>query len=177
MSIFGEDFEAYLRTPEKRQLPDSVLTQHLGDVWAPSSAGVSVSSRSAYGLSTWWGAVSLISWSVARPRVRPFTLAENDIRRYEDGHPVSALLNVAPNKDMTALVFRRVLTAHVLVYGNAYAEIEWDNAGRVRALWPLVPTEIEPTMRGEELIYMWRGQDTGLRGPDVLHIQRLGFGR
>lgn len=175
MSIFGSDFEAYLHTPEKRGLPDSALTQHLGDVWAPSSAGVTVSSSSAYGLSTWWGAVSLISWSVARPRMRPFTLAPNDIRRYEDGHPVAKLLNLAPNKDMTALVFRRVMTAHALVYGNGYAEIEWDNAGRARALWPLIPTEIEPIMRGDELVYLWKGRDTGLRSPDVLHIQGLGF--
>jgi len=175
MSIFGPDFETYLRTPEKRGLPDNVLMQHMGDIWAPSSAGVPVSSSTAYGLSTWWGAVSLISWSVARPRMRPFSLAPNDIRRYEDGHPVSRLLNVQPNKNMTALVFRRVLTAHVLVYGNAYAEIEWDNAGRARALWPLVPTEIEPVIRNGELVYLSRGTFTGLRGEDVLHIQGLGF--
>lgn len=175
MSIFGSDFEAYLRTPEKRSLPDSVLKQHMGDVWAPSSAGVPVSSTTALGLSTWWGAVSLISWSVARPRVRPFTLAPNDIRRYEDGHPVSKLLNVQPNEQMTALVFRRVLTAHVLVYGNAYAEIEWDNAGRAKALWPLLPTEVEPMVRSGELVYLVRGQDIGLRSADVLHVQGLGF--
>jgi HK97 family phage portal protein len=175
MSIFGSDFEAYLRTPEKRGLPDSALTQYMGDVWAPSSAGVPVSSSTAYGLSTWWGAVSLISWSVARPRMRPFTLAPNDIRRYEDGHPVSKLLNVQPNPNMTALVFRRVVTAHVLVYGNGYAEIEWDNAGRAKALWPLMPTEVEPVIRGGEITYLVRGVDTGLRSEDVLHIQGLGF--
>ncbi len=175
MSIFGSDFEAYLRTPEKRGLPDSALTQYMGDIWAPSSAGVPVSSSTAYGLSTWWGAVSLISWSVSRPRMRPFTLAPNDIRRYEDGHPVSRLMNVQPNKDMTALVFRRVITSHVLVYGNGYAEIEWDNAGRAKALWPLMPTEVEPVVRGGELVYLVRGVDTGLRGDDVLHIQGLGF--
>ncbi len=174
-SIFGEDFEAYLRTPEKRGLPDNLLMQHMGDIWAPSLAGVNVSSTAAYGLSTWWAAVNLISWSVARPRMRPFTLAPNDIRRYEDGHPVSKLLNVQPNPQMTSLVFRRVLTAHVLVYGNAYAEIEWDNAGRARALWPLVPTDVQPIIQGGELVYLWRGQDRGLRGPDVLHIQGLGF--
>lgn len=175
MSIFGSDFETYLLTPEKRGLPDTLLTQHMGDIWAPSSAGVPVSSTTAYGLSTWWGAVSLISWSVARPRMRPFTLAPNDIRRYEDGHPVSKLMNVQPNKDMTALVFRRVLTAHVLVYGNAYAEIEWDNAGRAKALWPLPPTEVEPVIRNGALVYLVRGVDTGLRSEDVLHIQGLGF--
>ncbi len=175
MSVFGPDFEAYLRTPEKRGLPDSLLVQHMGDIWAPSLAGVTISQTSALGLSTWWAAVSLISWSVARPRMRPFTLASNDIRRYDDGHPVSRLLNIMPNKNMTSLVFRRVLTAHVLVYGNAYAEIEWDNAGRARALWPLLPTDVQPTLQDGELVYLWRGQDTGLRAEDVLHIQGLGF--
>lgn len=175
MSIFGSDFEEYLRTPEKRSLPDSVLAQHLGDVWAPSYAGVAVSQTSAFGLPTFWHAVTNIATNVARPRVRPFTLAPNDIRRYEDGHPVGRLLNVMPNPHMTSIVFRSVVQAHVLVYGNGYAEIEWDNAGRARALWPLVPTEVEPIVRGDEVVYLVRGRDIGLRGPDVLHIKGLGF--
>lgn len=176
MSIFGSDFEAYLLTPEKRSIPDSVLSQHLGDVWAPSSAGVPVSSTTALGLSTWWSALALISWSVARPRVRPFTLAPNDIRRYEDGHPVSKLLNMQPNKYQTPIVFRRLMTAYVLVYGNAYAEIEWDNAGRAKALHPISPTRIEPVFTSAgEVAYLVDGQDTGLRSADVLHIQGLGF--
>jgi HK97 family phage portal protein len=175
MSIFGADFEAYLRTPERRGLSDSALQQHLGDIWAPSSAGIPVSQTTALGLPTFWHAVFNIATNVARPRVRPFTLSANDTRRYEDGHPVGRLLNMVPNPHMTSITFRQVVTAHVLIYGNGYAEIEWDNAGRARALWPLIPTEVEPVMRGGELVYLVRGQDTGLRGADVLHIKGLGF--
>lgn len=175
MSIFGPDFEAFLRTPEKRNLPDSALSQHIGDVWSPPSAGVTVTHQTANSFATWYAAVNLISGSVSRPRMRPFRLAENDIRQYEDGHRVSKLLNVAPNKYMNSLVFRRVLTAHMLVYGNAYAEIEWDNAGRAIGLWPLSPLDVQPELRGGELIYLYRGVDTGLRAPDLLHLQGLGF--
>lgn len=175
MSIFGPDFEAYLRTPERRGLPDSTVQQYIGDVWAPSAAGVAVTSSSAFGLPTFFHVVSNIATNVARPRVRPFTLARNDVRKYEDTHPLSKLLNIMPNPLMTSLTFRQTVTAHVLVYGNGYAEIEWDNAGRAKALWPLMPTKIEPVMRGGELVYLVEGVDRGLRSEDVLHIKGLGY--
>ena len=37
---------------------------------------------------------------------------------------------------MTSFVFRETLMSHLLIWGNAYAQIIRDNAGRVLALYP-----------------------------------------
>lgn len=180
MSLFGPDFEAYLRTPEpgRRALTEEQLRPYLealgGDVGS-KLAGVTVTPTTANSLPTWWAAVSLISGSVARSRVRFYRLDAHDIRRYDDAHYLYRLLNVSANALSSAFMLRRTLQAHALVYGNGYAEIEWDGAGRAVGLWLLSPLDVEPVLRGGRLVYLWRGVDVGLRAGDVLHVAGLGF--
>jgi len=79
---------------------------------------------------------------------------------------------------MTSFVFRETLMSHLLLWGNAYAQIIRDGAGRVLALYPLLPSKmtVDRTASGR-LFYEYR-TDTGsviLRPVDVLHIPGLGF--
>ena len=54
-------------------------------------------------------------------------------------HPLYELLHDQPNERQSAIEFREDMVGHLDLWGNAYAEIERDGAGRVRALWPLRP--------------------------------------
>lgn len=79
---------------------------------------------------------------------------------------------------MTSFVFRETLMSHLLLWGNAYAQIIRNGAGRVLALYPLLPNQmtVERTASGQ-LFYEHR-TDTGtaiLRPEEVLHIPGLGF--
>jgi phage portal protein BeeE len=58
-------------------------------------------------------------------------------------HPLFRLLHDFPNREMTASDFRQTMMTHLLLWGNAYAEIERDNAGRPIALWPLRPDRMQ----------------------------------
>ncbi|MBS3885934.1 MAG: phage portal protein, partial [Dethiobacter sp.] len=83
-----------------------------------------------------------------------------------------------PNPEMTSFVFRETLMGHLLLWGNAYAQIIRDGRGKVLALYPLLPDRmvVDRTLAGE-LYYEYR-KDTGsviLRKEDVLHIPGLGF--
>jgi HK97 family phage portal protein len=67
---------------------------------------------------------------------------------------------------------------HLLLWGNAYAQIIRDGSGKVVALYPLLPdkTKVERTPSGE--IYYEYQTDTGpvvLRNYEVFHIPGLGF--
>ena len=44
---------------------------------------------------------------------------------------------------MTSFVFRETLMNHILIWGNAYAQIIRDGAGRVLALYPLLPNKVD----------------------------------
>jgi HK97 family phage portal protein len=80
---------------------------------------------------------------------------------------------------MTSFVFREVMQAHLLTWGNCYSEIERDGAGRPVAIWPLPPNLVEPIRDDRDrLVYRVRGDKYGdiiLPASDVLHIPGLGF--
>src|SRR5690606_1032294 len=68
------------------------------------------------------------------------------------------------------------LQAHLLTWGNAYAEIERDQVGRVKHLWPLLPNHVYPYRDAQGRVYYEISPD-GVRLPaaDVLHVPGLGF--
>ena len=87
-------------------------------------------------------------------------------------------LHDEPNAEMTSFVFRETLMSHLLLWGNAYAQIIRDGRGNVLSLYPLLPDRmvVDRTSTGE-LFYEYR-KDTGsviLRREEVLHIPGLGF--
>ena len=52
-----------------------------------------------------------------------------------------------PNPEMTAFEFEELMTSHCAGWGNAYAQIILDGAGRVRELWPLRPIACRSSAR------------------------------
>jgi HK97 family phage portal protein len=93
-------------------------------------------------------------------------------------HQLYYLLHDEPNPEMTSFVFRETLMSHLLLWGNAYAQIIRDGRGKVLTLYPLLPDRmaVDRTSNGQ-LYYEYR-KDTGyviLRPEDVLHIPGLGF--
>lgn len=54
-------------------------------------------------------------------------------------HPLFHLLHDEPNPEMTSFVFRETLMTHLLLWGNAYAQIIRNGKGEIIALYPLMP--------------------------------------
>lgn len=145
-----------------------------------TTSGVQVTEEKALCLPAVWSAVNRISSTIA-------SLPLHVYRRRETGkekavqHPAYTLLHDAPNPLMTAMQFRRTLTAHVLLWGNGYAYIERDGAGNPVALWPLSPAATFPVLvevNGEQrLVYQTtiNGQAKQLMDYEVLHVAGLGF--
>ena len=97
------------------------------------------------------------------------------------------LVHDEPNPEMTSFVFRETLMSHLLIWGNAYAQIIRDGAGRVLGLYPLLPDkmEVQRDDRGNIYYVYSRNSDENptfkeygnikLKAEDVLHIPGLGF--
>jgi HK97 family phage portal protein len=142
------------------------------------SSGVSVNEQTALNYSAVWAAVQRISGDVGS---LPLVL----YRRVGDGkeplrdHPTYKLLHDQPNPDMTAVVFRETMQAHLLTWGNAYAEIEWRGDGRPQALWPIDPSRVTPERdAGGNLYYKvqnYSKADMKFAPENMLHIPGLGF--
>jgi len=88
---------------------------------------------------------------------------------------------------MTSFVFRETLMSHLLLWGNAYAQVLRNGRGQPIALYPLLPNKMEVSRAANgELIYTYRrdseesriNPNSGtvtLRRDEILHIPGLGF--
>ena len=96
------------------------------------------------------------------------------------------LLHDEPNKEMSSFIFRETLMTHLLLWGNAYAQIIRNGKGEVIALYPLMPNKmtVDRDENGELYYIYTRSSDEAktmegvtvyLTPRDVLHIPGLGF--
>jgi HK97 family phage portal protein len=108
-----------------------------------SSAGVEVTEETALSLSAVFAGVNLLSRVLGS---LPLHVYQRDGRRKEIAHehPAYRLLHTQPNPEMTAVSFRRALEWNRLLYGGAYAEIQWAGSGQPAALWPLEGWRVSP---------------------------------
>jgi HK97 family phage portal protein len=97
------------------------------------------------------------------------------------------LLHDAPNPETTSFVFRETLMTHLLLWGNAYAQIVWNKSGEIEALYPLRPEKVSVERNDKgELIYTYyfdadergkalNGKTIEFERYQILHIPGLGF--
>lgn len=141
-----------------------------------SAAGVSVTHDKAMGLTAFWAGVRVISQTIAGLPCKTYMRVDGGRELAEDHH-VYKVLQERPNPMMTPFVFREIRTAHCLTWGNSYAEIEYDKAGRVIALWPLLPDRTGVEIQGGEKVYYTQINNKKIYLPAdrVLHVPGLGF--
>lgn len=101
-----------------------------------SASGQHVDAKTAEGISAVFGCVQSLSESTACLPLHVYERSDDGQRKRADDHPLARVLR-APNASQTGLAFRETMTAAVLLYGNAYAKIEWAGDGSVRSLTPI----------------------------------------
>lgn len=136
-----------------------------------STTGVNVTPLSALETTPVWAAVRMIAGTVATLPFPVYRDKDGGKERAKD-HPVHALLNERPNPETSAFSFREALMASALLYGNAYAEIERDGAGKPLALWLIPPYNVSTQRIGKDKVYVVQvnGQAVPLSPDDVLHV-------
>jgi HK97 family phage portal protein len=93
---------------------------------------------------------------------------------------LDSILNNRPNPEMSSFTFRQTMVGNLMTWGNAYAEIERDVAGRPVALWPIEPDRVyvRRDYGTNRLYYEVNNQTTGLTEldfMDMFHVHGLGF--
>ena len=154
--------------------------QQVRYVFVPARhAGVVIDHDSALKFSAVFRAISFISQTIAcLPWMVILERGESKTRLVN--HQVARLLHQRPNPEMNAVVFRETMMAWALSWGNAYAEIETDLAGRPLALWPISPdrVQVKRDRVTQEIVYEvnnYFGGSTLLPPWKVFHLHGLGF--
>lgn len=112
-------------------------------------AGVPVTAETATQVSAVYGCCRLIVDSLAAAPIRVYGIEADGKRRVLHDDPTgyvlnwSASLSQAPDAP-TSQAIEEALLWSALLYGNGYAEIQRDRAGRFFALWPIEPDRVTP---------------------------------
>ena len=124
---------------------------HLGGLsflFGQTAAGKAVNERTAMQTTAVYACVRILAESIAGLPLHVYVYQRQGKERVPE-HPLYFLLHDAPNSEMTSFVFRETLMAHLLLWGNAYAQILRDGRGRVLGLYPLLPDKMEVSRRIE----------------------------
>lgn len=146
-------------------------------LFGSTTSGKTVNERTAIQTSAVYACVRILAETIASLPLQTYRYTENGKEKATD-HRLYFLLHDEPNPEMTSFVFRETLMGHLLLWGNAYAQIIRDGRGKVIALYPLMPDKmsVERNDKGDiYYIYSKEGQGYPLRDDEVLHIPGLGF--
>ena len=151
-----------------------------------TTSGKRVNERSAMQMTAVYSCVRILSEAVASLPLHFYKYDENGSKKKAIEHPLYFLLHDEPNPEMTSFVFRETLMTHLLLWGNAYAQIIRNGKGEIIALYPLMPDRM--TVNRDEkgkLYYEYltstddvpinKSATVRLSESDVLHIPGLGF--
>ena len=150
-----------------------------------SSSGKRVNERSAMQMTAVYSCVRILSEAVASLPLHVYKYTDTGTAKAVE-HPLYTILHDEPNPEMTSFVFRETLMTHLLLWGNAYAQIIRNGRGDVIGLYPLMPDRmnVDRDEKGQLYYeYMVSNDDAPinkkstvkLSPSDVLHIPGLGF--
>lgn len=151
-----------------------------------SSAGKNVNERSAMQMTAVYSCIRILAEAVAGLPLHLYRYKEDGGKERAIDNNLYHLLHDEPNKEMSSFIFRETLMTHLLLWGNAYAQIIRNGKGEVVALYPLMPNKMQVDRdENGELYYIYtRSSDEAktmegvmvyLTPRDVLHIPGLGF--
>lgn len=180
MGIFSGLFRS--RDAPQNRTSGSAYSFFLGN----STSGKRVNERSAMQMTAVYSCVRILSEAVAGLPLHFYRYTDNGGKEKAVEHPLYFLLHDEPNPEMTSFVFRETLMTHLLLWGNAYAQIIRNGKGEIMALYPLMPDRMTVDRDEKGRLYYeyntssddaptMKGSTVRLSPSDVLHVPGLGF--
>lgn len=180
MGLFSFLFKA--RDKPQNRTAGSAYTFYMGG----STSGKQVTERSAMQMTAVYSCVRILSEAVAGLPLHLYRYKEGGGKEKAIDLPLYRLMHDEPNPEMSSFVFRETLMTHLLLWGNAYAQIIRNGKGEVIALYPLMPNKmrVDRDENGNlyyEYVHSSDEADTmknttvRLTPYNVLHIPGLGF--
>ena len=141
MGIFSGLFKS--RDKPKNRTAGSAYTFYMGG----STAGKTVTERSAMQMTAVYSCVRILAEAIAGLPLHLYRENAEGGKEKATNHPLYRLLHDEPNPEMSSFVFRETLMTHLLLWGNAYAQVIRNGKGEVIALykWAMMDSTVTST--------------------------------
>ena len=151
-----------------------------------SASGKRVNERTSMQMTAVYSCVRILSEAVASLPLNVYRYTESGGKEKAIDHSLYRLLHDEPNPEMSSFIFRETLMTHLLLWGNAYAQIIRNGKGEIIALYPLMPDRmtVDRDKNGRLYYKYTKSNDDAptmengsvyLDPSDVLHVPGLGF--
>ena len=170
------------RDKPQNRTSGSAYTFFLGN----STSGKRVNERSAMQMTAVYACVRILSEAIAGLPLHLYRYNDKGGKEKAIDNPLYFLLHDEPNTEMTSFAFRETLMTHLLLWGNAYAQIIRNGKGEILGLYPLMPDRM--TVDRDEKGHLYyeymvssddapinKNSTVKLKPYEVLHIPGLGF--
>ena len=166
---------------------DSLSGSRYSFFFGGTTVGKPVNEHTAMQMTAVYSCVRILAETLAGLPLHVYKYNDSGGKEKYLKHPLYKLLHDEPNPEMTSFTFRETLMSHLLLWGNAYAQIIRNARGEVIALYPLMPNKMTVDRdKSGRLFYLYQrsiedaptlGKDSlvYLDPSDVLHIPGLGF--
>jgi HK97 family phage portal protein len=180
MGLFSNIFKARDK-PQNR-----TIGSNYSFFFGGTTSGKPVNEHTAMQMTAVYSCVRILAEAVAGLPLHLYKHTDSGGKEKALSHPLYFLLHDEPNPEMSSFVFRETLMTHLLLWGNAYAQIIRNGKGEVIALYPLMPNRMSVDRDSSGSLYYtytrysdeaptMNGMTVILRPSDVFHIPGLGF--
>lgn len=141
-----------------------------------SSTGIRVNTTSAMRSAAVFRCVALKSGIVAALPLNVYERTPNG-RKLANNHRLYPILHDEPNDLMSAFIWKELIEANLMLAGNHYSVIEYDNASRILGLLPIMPQAARVERingRNRYTFFLSDGQEV-LDQDEVVHVPGVGF--
>ena len=173
--------------PALPEITDNVRDSGQTFVFGRADSGERVDEKSAMQIATVYACVRLLAETVAGLPLHLYRMKDgSNSKERALEHPLYRLLYRQPNPEMTSFTFRETMMTHLLLWGNAYAQIIRDGKNNVLSLYPLMPENVEADRDEKGQIYYiyhaytdevpgQQNKDIHFRYDEIFHVPGLGF--
>lgn len=168
----------------KKAVPTDRLGGGMSFLFGTTPAGKAVNETTAMQTTTVYACVRILAESIASLPLHLYSYRKDGGKEKNLDSNLYFLIHDSPNPEMTSFIFRETLMHHLLIYGNAYAQIIRNGRNDIVGLYPLLPNRMEVNRsKSGEIIYEYtkdteeygKEQKISLNKDEVLHIPGLGF--
>lgn len=189
MGILQSIFKARDKPCDKSLKPSAKNLGGSGFLWGGTTSGKVVNERTAMQMTAVYSCVRILSEAIAGLPLFVYRYGTDGSKEKYLDHPLWRVLHDEPNPEMTSFVFRETMMNHLLLTGNAYAQIIRNARGEVVALYPLMPDRVTVDRDSQGRLYyryykssdevpeVGRNKQTDMifAPSEILHVLGLGY--
>lgn len=124
--------------------------------YSDTSSGINITDETALQISVFWSCIKVLSEDVGTLPLFLYKRLEKGKIKAEN-HNLYNILKDEPNNEMLSVNFIEMIMTNMLLWGNAYIQKIYNNAGEIIELWPLYSKNMEIKRdNNKNLYYLYR---------------------